>query len=148
MEGPETADTSDPAQHPSKRKPPAIGTDEDTVGLVRRLTARRQDRLDPQLARPQARLIADGAPTPHQHAEARDLLATLREGSGSRLTAHQREVLVVIALSAVPIDVLAERLNTTRGALDKALHDARQKLRAVLAARGLGIDGDERGEEP
>lgn len=57
-------------------------------------------------------------------------------------------MLVAIALSDVPIDVLAERLNTTRGALYKTLHDARQKLRAALAARGLGIDGDERGEEP
>lgn len=93
-------------------------------------------------------MIADGAPTPHQYAEARDLLAALREDSGSRLTAHEREVLVAIALSDVPIDVLAERLNTTRGALYKTPHDARRKLRAALAARGLGIDGDERGEEP
>ncbi len=165
MEGPETADTSDPAHHPSKRKPPAIGTDEDTVGLVRRLTAHYPDAEIAWILNWQGRkhawhgreipleparwpLIADGAPTPHQHAEARDLLAALREDSGSRLTAHQREVLVVIALSDVPIDVLAERLNTTRGALYKTLHDARQKLGAALAARGLGIDGDERGEEP
>ena len=57
-------------------------------------------------------------------------------------------MLVAIALSDVPIDILTERLNTTRGALYKTLHDARQKLRAALAARGLGIDGDERDEEP
>jgi RNA polymerase sigma-70 factor (ECF subfamily) len=57
-----------------------------------------------------------------------------------RLTARQREVFVAIALHDVPIDVLAERLNTTRGALYKTLHDARRKLRAALAARGLGID--------
>jgi RNA polymerase sigma-70 factor, ECF subfamily len=57
-----------------------------------------------------------------------------------RLTARQREVFVALALSDVPIDVLAERLNTTRGALYKTLHDARRKLRAALAARGLGID--------
>jgi hypothetical protein len=31
------------AHHPSKRKPSAIGTDEDTVGLVRRLTAHYPD---------------------------------------------------------------------------------------------------------
>lgn len=71
-----------------------------------------------------------------------------RATASSRLPAHQREVLVAIALSDAPIDVLAERLNTTRGVLCKTLHDARQKLRAALAARGLGIDGDERGEEP
>ena len=52
-------------------------------------------------------------------------------------------MLVAITLNGVPIDVLAERLNTTRGALYKTLHDARQKLRAALLARGMGIDGDQ-----
>jgi RNA polymerase sigma-70 factor (ECF subfamily) len=92
-------------------------------------------------------LIADGAATPHQHAEARDLLAALRQDIESQLTARQREVLVAITLSDVPIDVLAERLNTTRGALYKTLHDARQKLRTALAVRGLGVNRDERGAE-
>jgi RNA polymerase sigma-70 factor (ECF subfamily) len=36
----------------------------------------------------------------------------------------------------VPIDVLAERMDTSRGALYKTLHDARKKLRAELAAAG------------
>jgi RNA polymerase sigma-70 factor (ECF subfamily) len=36
----------------------------------------------------------------------------------------------------VPIDVLAERLETTRGAVYKTLHDGRKKLRAKLAADG------------
>jgi RNA polymerase sigma-70 factor, ECF subfamily len=40
---------------------------------------------------------------------------------------------VALALNGVPIDVLAERLQTTRGALYKTLHDGRRKLRAVLA---------------
>jgi RNA polymerase sigma-70 factor, ECF subfamily len=84
--------------------------------------------------------VADEAPGPHQHAEAHDLLRALREEVG-RLTARQRQVFVAIALNDVPIDVLAERLNTTRGALYKTLHDARRKLRAALAARGLGVEG-------
>ena len=37
------------------------------------------------------------------------------------LTAHQRAVLVAITLNDVPIDVLAERRNTTRGALPGAM---------------------------
>ena len=37
----------------------------------------------------------------------------------------------------VPLDVLAERRGTTRGALYKTIHDARRKLRAHLAASGL-----------
>ena len=52
----------------------------------------------------------------------------------TELSPHQREVLVAITLNDVPIDVLAERLNTTRGALYKTIHDARHKLRRALAA--------------
>jgi RNA polymerase sigma-70 factor (ECF subfamily) len=78
--------------------------------------------------------------TPEQGAESAELLAVLRSAIHSELTHHQREVLVAIALNDVPIDVLAERLNTTRGALYKTVHDSRQKLRAVLAANGLSID--------
>jgi RNA polymerase sigma-70 factor (ECF subfamily) len=36
----------------------------------------------------------------------------------------------------VPIDVLAERLGTTRGAIYKTLHDARAKLRRALTDAG------------
>jgi RNA polymerase sigma-70 factor (ECF subfamily) len=53
------------------------------------------------------------------------------------LTPHQRAVLVAITLQDIPIDVLADRLGTTRGALYKTLHDARRKLRAQLALQGL-----------
>jgi RNA polymerase sigma-70 factor (ECF subfamily) len=85
-------------------------------------------------------ILADRGPSPHQHAEARDLLEAIREEI-ERLTARQRQVFVAIALNGVPIDVLADRLNTTRGALYKTLYDARRNLKAALAARGLGIDG-------
>ncbi len=47
---------------------------------------------------------------------------------------------MALTLNGVPIDVLAERLATTRGALYKTLHDARRKLRGVLADQGLSID--------
>jgi hypothetical protein len=52
-----------------------------------------------------------------------------------------------LALNGVPIDVLAERLATTRGALYKTLHDARRKLRAALADAGHAREdhGDTRG---
>jgi RNA polymerase sigma-70 factor (ECF subfamily) len=72
--------------------------------------------------------------------ETAEILAGIQEAIGRDLSPHQREVLVAIVLNDVPIDVLAERLNTTRGALYKTVHDARQKLRAALAARGLSPD--------
>ena len=46
-----------------------------------------------------------------------------------------------LALNGVPIDVLAEEQDTTRGALYKTLHDARRKLRATLAAAGHIAEG-------
>jgi RNA polymerase sigma-70 factor (ECF subfamily) len=72
-------------------------------------------------------------------AEDAELLAALREEIEGSLTGRQREVLVAVALNGVPIDVLAERLGSNRGALYKNLHDARRKLRGALAERGLAI---------
>jgi RNA polymerase sigma-70 factor, ECF subfamily len=77
-------------------------------------------------------------------AEARDLLAALPAAIEEALSPRQREVLVAVALNEVPIDVLAERLETTRGALYKSLHDGRRKLRAALAERGFDLGGLEK----
>jgi RNA polymerase sigma-70 factor, ECF subfamily len=86
-------------------------------------------------------LIADDHQrTPQQSLETADQLSALHEAIEQELSPHQREVLVALALNEVPIDVLAERLNTTRGALYKTLHDGRQKLRGALTARGLGLN--------
>jgi RNA polymerase sigma-70 factor (ECF subfamily) len=88
--------------------------------------------------------IASRTLSPHEQAAESELLGALREAIRDALSSHQREVLVAITLNDVPIDVLAERLNTTRGALYKTLHDARKKLRARLAEQGLSVAGDDR----
>src|SRR3954453_3937630 len=75
--------------------------------------------------------------TPHGDAEAGELLRAVGTGIETALSPHQREVLVALTLNDVPIDVLADRLGTTRGALYKSLHDGRQKLRGHLAAQGF-----------
>lgn len=61
----------------------------------------------------------------------REQLREVARAIQTELSPHQREVLTALVLDGVPIDVLAERLNTTRGALYKTLHDARCKLRDV-----------------
>jgi RNA polymerase sigma-70 factor, ECF subfamily len=86
-------------------------------------------------------LIAEDRSTPHEDVETRDRFSALRSAIESDLSRHQREVLLAVTLNDVPIDVLAERLNTTRGALYKTIHDARRKLRAALADRELGTGG-------
>jgi RNA polymerase sigma-70 factor (ECF subfamily) len=81
-----------------------------------------------------------GPSSPQAGAETHELLAAVRGAIDTELTPHQREVLVAVALNEVPIDVLADRLGSTRGALYKTLHDARQKLRRHLADQGLAIE--------
>jgi RNA polymerase sigma-70 factor (ECF subfamily) len=77
---------------------------------------------------------------PDAEVEQSELLATLQQAIAEVLTPHQRRVLVALAVNGVPIDVLAERLETTRGALYKTLHDARRKLRTHLDECGLSLD--------
>jgi RNA polymerase sigma-70 factor, ECF subfamily len=73
-----------------------------------------------------------GSPGPEEDVEMRERLGAIGAAMDDLLTPHQRRVLVALAVNGVPIDVLAERLSTTRGALYKTLHDARAKLRAHL----------------
>jgi len=77
---------------------------------------------------------------PGESAEQAELLGTLQRAIDDVLTDHQRRVLVAIALNGVPIDVLADRLGTTRNALYKTLHDARRKLRLHLDECGLSVE--------
>ena len=91
-------------------------------------------------------VMADRRPTPAQDAETAELTRAVFTAIDEQLTPHQREVLVAITLHDVPIDVLAERMSTTRGALYKTLHDARGKLRAHLTAQGLRPDLAARGD--
>ncbi|MDX6489840.1 MAG: hypothetical protein QOD43_85 [Gaiellaceae bacterium] len=85
-------------------------------------------------------LLSSAGLEPDAEAEQRELLETVQGAIAEVLTPHQRSVLVALALNGVPIDVLAERLNSNRGALYKTLHDARRKLRQHLIERGLALD--------
>jgi RNA polymerase sigma-70 factor (ECF subfamily) len=78
--------------------------------------------------------------TAQQCVEDAELLRALRDAVRTALTPHQREVFSALALNGIPIDVLAERLNTSRGALYKTLHDARRKLRLSLEGAGYGLE--------
>jgi RNA polymerase sigma-70 factor (ECF subfamily) len=79
-----------------------------------------------------------GATADADQAELAELLAAIGDGLAEALTERQRDVLVAVAINGVAIEVVAERLGTTRGALYKTMHDARVRLRAYLAERGLG----------
>jgi RNA polymerase sigma-70 factor (ECF subfamily) len=84
--------------------------------------------------------IADAGSSAHEVLEHAELMSAIRDAMSTSLTARQREVFSALALHGVPIDVLAERLGTTRGALYTTLHEARQRLRRTLAEAGLPVD--------
>jgi RNA polymerase sigma-70 factor (ECF subfamily) len=81
--------------------------------------------------------LAEASADPTAQTETSELMTAIGRAIHTDLTPHQRTVIVALALNDVPIDVLAERMGTTRGALYKTLHDARQRLRAQLEAQGL-----------
>jgi RNA polymerase sigma-70 factor, ECF subfamily len=85
-------------------------------------------------------LFSSAGLEPDAEVEQSELVETLQSAITDLLTPHQRHVLVALALNGVPIDVLADRLNTNRGALYKTLHDARQKLRKHLQECGLALN--------
>ena len=82
-------------------------------------------------------LFSSGGLEPDEQAAQAELVAAVQRGIEHALTPHQRRVLVALALNGVPIDVLAARLGSSRGAVYKTLHDARQKLRKHLTASGF-----------
>jgi RNA polymerase sigma-70 factor (ECF subfamily) len=116
---------------------------EAAVKLRRRAWQGRELPLEPE----SWTLVPSREPGPAETAEQGALLAAIQEGIETVLTSRQRTVLVALALNGVPIDVLAERLDTTRGALYKTVHDARRKLRTHLTKAGFDLDAFEEGTE-
>jgi RNA polymerase sigma-70 factor (ECF subfamily) len=114
-----------------------FGLLEAAVKLRRRAWQGREVPIEPE----SWSMFSSGSAAPDQAAEQGELLTALQHAIAEVLTPHQRKVLVASALNGVPIDVLAERLGTSRGALYKTLHDARRKLRRHVSESGLALDG-------
>jgi RNA polymerase sigma-70 factor, ECF subfamily len=111
--------------------------------------ARRRAWQDRELPLPEEgwATFADRAPSAQRSVEDAELLEAIRAALESDLTDHQREVFTALALNEVPIDVLAQRKGTTRGALYKTLHDARRRLRSALAVAGHALGDEQTGGE-
>jgi RNA polymerase sigma-70 factor, ECF subfamily len=75
---------------------------------------------------------------PHACIEAVELARILARLITNELTAPQRDVLVALTIDGISTPNLAARLDSTRGALYKTLHDARRKLKHRLADKREG----------
>jgi len=76
--------------------------------------------------------VPDPAHTAQELLETRELLQRVGEIVATRLTKRQRTVLIAVAVNGVSPRTLADELHTTRGAIDKSLHDARVKLKLAV----------------
>lgn len=103
---------------------------EAAVRTRRRAWEQREVPIDPQ----DWSALPGRALDPVEDVEMRERMRAIVRAIQTELSPHQREVLGALVLADVPIDVLAERLGTTRGALYKTLHDARRKLRTSIGA--------------
>ena len=90
---------------------------ESGVRLRRRAWQEREVVLEPKVWP----LMDDAGQGPEGDAEMSELMGAITGSIDGCLTGHQGEVLVALALNGMPLDVLADRLNTNRGA---ALQDA------------------------
>lgn len=80
------------------------------------------------------------SPSPERATEQEDVVKIISRGFEEVLTDRQRLALEAVTLRGIPMDTVAEQLDTNRNALYKLLHDARKKLKAYLEDQGLGVD--------
>jgi RNA polymerase sigma-70 factor, ECF subfamily len=77
---------------------------------------------------------------PETATEKSDILQRIDDALTNVLTDRQRAAIESLILDDVPMDLVAEQLNTNRNALYKLVHDARRKLKTYLEEQGLSPD--------
>jgi RNA polymerase sigma-70 factor (ECF subfamily) len=73
---------------------------------------------------------------PPGRAERNEMIQAIRAAVDESLTEHQRDLFVAIVVNGVPLDAVVARTGSTRGAIYKAIFDARRKIRRWLVAKG------------
>lgn len=76
---------------------------------------------------------AEKQKSPAEQAEQRSILEHLQQAIDQDLTEKQR-IVVRGALSGIPMEEIARRMNSNRNAVYKMFHDARQRLKSSLEA--------------
>ncbi len=79
-------------------------------------------------------------PNPERAAERQDVLQKIDRALKDALTERQYQALIAVTIKGVPMELVAEQMDTNRNALYKLVHDARRKLRTHLESQGLTLD--------
>jgi RNA polymerase sigma-70 factor (ECF subfamily) len=79
-------------------------------------------------------------PSPERAAEQAEVLTKIQTALDDVLTPRQQQALIAVTVRGVPLEVVAEQMNTNRNALYKLLHDARRKLKTHLESQNISMD--------
>lgn len=85
-------------------------------------------------------LMSEKPLSPERAAEREEVMTRIQAALSNELTDRQMRALVAVAIRGVPLETVAEEMETNRNALYKLLHDARRKLRIALEQQGLNVD--------
>ena len=92
--------------------------------------------LEEAMSRPEESTPVDPQLDPERAATQTMIMAEFRRFIDEELTDRQRTALLA-ALGGMPLEAVADRMNTNRNALYKLLHDARKRLRQRMSAEML-----------
>jgi RNA polymerase sigma-70 factor, ECF subfamily len=92
--------------------------------------------LEEVISRPQESAAVDSQTDPERAATQTMIMAEFRRFIDEELTDRQRTALLA-ALGGMPLEAVADRMNTNRNALYKLLHDARKRLKKRMSAERL-----------
>ena len=92
--------------------------------------------LDEVISLPEGSTAADPQHDPELAATQTIIMEKFRRFIDEELTDRQRTALLA-ALGGMPLEAVADRMNTNRNALYKLLHDARKRLRRRMSAEML-----------
>ena len=93
--------------------------------------------LDEKSVKPPPETMSDLASGPEISVEQKDIIVRIEDLIENELTEKQRNALVAISIHGMPIEEVARRMNTSRNALYKLLHDARLRLKERMKEEGL-----------
>lgn len=82
-------------------------------------------------------ILADPSPDPEQRASQTMLAEMVQNMLEEDLTERQRTAMMAIMVGGMPIEEVAQRMDTNRNALYKLIHDARKRLQQSLLAKGM-----------
>lgn len=82
-------------------------------------------------------LWASSEPSPEGMVEGAEMINRLQRIISEELTERQRQAMVALVIKGLPVEMVAQLMDTNRSALYKLMHDARQRIVQRLAKDGL-----------